>query len=121
MAYDSQTLDDAKLAALEASLGLAQTDILLEMLAQEARDAPLLVGRLVAAGNLTAIAAEGHALMGAAFGLGARRLGEAARAVERIGAVDEGPALVEAFSDAALATLSALDERRARSRSERRS
>lgn len=111
---DIQTLDDTKLAALEASLGLAQLNTLLEMLAIEARNAPPLISSFVETGNLTAIASGGHALMGAALGLGAQRLGLAARAVERIGSIDEGPALAQALAEAARATLRALNDRRAR-------
>lgn len=107
-------LNEEKLTALETAIGAAQLHSLLGMLAEEARERPAIVMELVEMGNVIAAAAEGHALKGAAWGVGAERLGDAARAIEDMTSIDEGPELARFLVDAAHATLLALDERRKR-------
>lgn len=108
------SLNEHKLSALETAIGSEQLHNLLEMLAQEARTRPTIVMKLLEMGSLLAASLEAHALKGAAFGMCADRLGEAARAVEEITSADQGPDLARLLVDAADATLLALDKRRKR-------
>ena len=108
---DAAAFDEAALDALEQAIGGAHLRVLLGMLAEEARHKPDVIDRLVAIGDLAAAASEGHSMKGAALGVGAICLGQAARDIEEIEQAVDPVATVGALKAAAVATLRALDGR----------
>ncbi|PCD03891.1 hypothetical protein COC42_06070 [Sphingomonas spermidinifaciens] len=76
-------LDAAKLADLEATIGAANTDRLLAMMTDELGRAPGAIAGLIDAGEDEALATAAHALKGAALNVGAARVADIARRIER--------------------------------------
>lgn len=106
-------LDAAKLNALAATIGEANVAHFLDMLAAEVASRPQAIARLIEIDSRVAAASEAHALAGAALNIGAIRIAEVARRIER--ACEAGAPLAPLASellDAAAATGAAIERRR---------
>ncbi len=93
-------LDTGKLADLAATIGGANVDRLLAMMADELAHAPAAIARLIELGDLDAAGPAAHALKGAALNVGAVRIADLARRIEQ--ACEAGDPL-EAFGPMLLA------------------
>lgn len=76
-------LDTGKLADLEATIGRANVDRLLAMMADELAHAPAAIARLIEIDDRDAAAPAAHALKGAALNVGATRIADLARRIEQ--------------------------------------
>lgn len=93
-------LDTAKLTELEATIGAANVDRLMAMMADELTRSPGAIARLIERGDHGAAGPAAHALKGAALNVGAARIADLARRIEQ--ACDAGEP-IEAFGPMLLA------------------
>lgn len=107
-------IDPQKLGDLEATIGTANLDRLLAMMADELARAPAAIARLIELGDRDAAGSAAHALKGAALNVGAVRIADLSRRIEK--ACEAGQPL-EAFGPMLLAaadsTAGLIAERRA--------
>lgn len=106
-------LDEAKLASLTRAVGAEQVDRLLAMMTRETAAGPPAILRAIADGDRAAAARAAHDMKGAALSIGATRLAEALRGIERAAETDAPlEPLAAPLSAAASATAAAIAARR---------